>query len=68
MVAKHARHQMREDKNFKGTDPSEITAQYLYCDLDKGFRVLRNLRGSPQYFEKCKKGLFGMIRQLGTFT
>ena len=32
MAAKHARHDMREDKNFKGTDPSETTAQYLYCD------------------------------------
>ena len=31
MAAKHARHDMREDKNFKGTDPSETTAQYLYC-------------------------------------
>ena len=33
MAAKHARHDMREDKNFKGTDPSETTAQYLYCGL-----------------------------------
>ena len=33
MAAKHARHDMREDKNFKGTDPSETTAQYLYCDM-----------------------------------
>ena len=31
MAAKHARHDMREDKNFKGTDASETTAQYLYC-------------------------------------
>ena len=35
---------------------------------DEGFRVLRNLRGSPPYFEKCKKDLFAMIRQLGNFT
>ena len=34
MAAKHARHDMREDKNFKGTDPSETTAQYLYCDVN----------------------------------
>ena len=33
MAAKHARHDMREDKNFTGTDPSETTAQYLYCDI-----------------------------------
>ena len=32
MAAKHARHDMREDKNFRGTDPSQTTAQYLYCD------------------------------------
>ena len=36
--------------------------------LDEGFRVLKNLRGSPPYFEKCKKELFTMIRQLGTPT
>ena len=35
MAAKHARHDMREDKNFKGTDPSETTAQYLYCGRGK---------------------------------
>ena len=33
--------------------------------LDEGYRVLRNLRGSPPYFEKCKKHLFAMTRQLG---
>jgi hypothetical protein len=31
MAAKHARHDMRKDKNFKGSDPSELTAQSLYC-------------------------------------
>lgn len=36
--------------------------------LDEGYRVLRNLRGSPPYFEKCKKDLFAMIRQLGNPT
>ena len=36
--------------------------------LDEGFRVLRNLRGSPPYFEKCKKDLFAMIPQLGNPT
>lgn len=37
-------------------------------NLDEGFRVLKNLRGSPTYFEKCKKDLFAMIRQLGNPT
>ena len=31
---------------------------------DDGFRFLRTLRGSPPYFEKAKKDLFAMIRQL----
>ena len=47
MAAKHARHQMREDKNFKGTDPSEITAQSLYCAHSlwtRARKACRNLR------------------------
>ena len=36
--------------------------------LDEGFRVLKNLRGSPAYFRRCKKDLFAMIRQLGNPT
>ena len=27
--------------------------------------MLRNLTGSPPYFEKCKKDLFALIRHLG---
>lgn len=33
--------------------------------LNEGFQVLRNLRGSPPYWEKAKKDIFAMIRQLG---
>ena len=36
--------------------------------LDEGFRVLRNLRGAPPYFEKCRKDSFAIIRQLGNST
>ena len=32
---------------------------------DDGFRFLKTLRGSPPYFEKAKRDLFAMIRQLG---
>ena len=32
---------------------------------DQGFKFLRALRGSPPYFEKAKKDIFAMIRQLG---
>ena len=38
------------------------------CCSDDGFRFLRALRGSPPYFEKAKKDLFAMIRQLGPAT
>ncbi len=31
----------------------------------QGFKFLRALRGSPPYFEKAKKDIFAMIRQLG---
>ena len=33
--------------------------------FDEGYKFLRALRGSPPYFEKAKKDLFAMIRQLG---
>ena len=32
---------------------------------DQGLRFLRALQGSPPYFEKAKKDIFAMIRQLG---
>ena len=35
---------------------------------DEGFKFLRTLRGSPPYFEKAKRDLFEMIRQLGPAT
>ena len=33
--------------------------------FDDGYRVLKDLRGSPPYWEKAKRDLFAMIRQLG---
>ena len=35
---------------------------------DEGYKFLRALRDSPPYFEKAKKDLFAMIRQLGPAT
>lgn len=32
---------------------------------DEGYKVLRTLRGSPPYWERTKKDIFAMIRQLG---
>ena len=36
--------------------------------LDEGYKFLRALRGSPPYFERAKKYIFAMIRQLGPAT
>ena len=43
------------------------TLERLGC-LDEGYKFLRVLRGSPPYFEKAKKDIFAMIRQLGPAT
>ena len=36
--------------------------------VDEGYKFLRVLRGSPLYFEKAKKDIFALIRQLGPAT
>ena len=38
------------------------------CHANDRYRFLKALRGSPPYFEKAKKDLFAMIRQLGVAT
>ena len=61
-----------DDTNSQCSGHEDWTEDYRYLSklmhLDEGFRVLKNLRGSPPYFEKCKKDLFAMICQLGTPT
>ena len=52
-------------KRYTAGDLKTETGVNKLIHLDEGYRVLRNLRGSPPYFEKCKKDLFAMIRQLG---
>ena len=47
-----------------GSLKQQGTLERLVC-FDEGFKFLRTLRGSPPYFEKAKKNLFAMIRQLG---
>ena len=37
-------------------------------NYDEGYKFLSALRGSPSYFEKAKKDVFAMIRQLGSAT
>lgn len=36
-----------------------------YEHLDEGFKIFRQLRGSPPYWQRAQKDLFAMIRQLG---
>ena len=55
-------------KTYTAGDLKSESCVEKLINLDEGFRVLRNLRGSPPYFERCKKDLFAMIRQLGTPT
>ena len=51
----------------------DLTAAYLkssvnvekLCRLNEGFRIFKDLRGSPPYWEQAKKDLFAMIRRLG---
>lgn len=35
------------------------------CRLDEGFRIFRDVRLSPPYWEQAKKDIFALIRQLG---
>ena len=55
----------RHGKKYTAGDLKCVEAVNNLIHLDEGFRVLKNLRGSQPYFEKCKKDLFAMIRQLG---
>ena len=52
-------------KKFTAGDLKSDDSLNKLIHLDEGYRVFRNLRGSPPYFERCKKDLFAMIRQLG---
>ena len=55
-------------KPYTAGDLKSESSVNKLINLDEGFRVFRNLRGSPPYFERCKKDLFAMIRQLGNPT
>ena len=55
------------------SDGKEITASMLrdheqvkrIIQRDEGYRFLTHIRGTPAYWEKSKRDLFAMIRQLG---
>ena len=55
-------------KTYRAGDLKSENSVNKLINLDEGFRVFRNLRGSPPYFERCKKDLFAVIRQLGNPT
>ena len=55
-------------KTYRAGDLKSENSVNKLTNLDEGFRVFRNLRGSPPYFERCKKDLFAVIRQLGNPT
>ena len=60
-------------RKIKGSGNVQYTAEQLLqpgkieslVKLDEGYKVLKNIRSSPPYWEKAKKDLFAMIRQLG---
>jgi len=45
---------------LRGTDSIDKLIKF-----DDGYRVLKDVRGSPPYWEKAKRDLYAMIRQLG---
>ena len=53
------------NKSLKAGQLKQQGALERLIHHDEGFKFLRALRGSPPYFEKAKKYIFAMIRQLG---
>ncbi|XP_060571765.1 uncharacterized protein LOC132729947 [Ruditapes philippinarum] len=45
---------------------SDILKTFIAKDL--AYTILKNIRGSPAYWQKCMYDLLGMVRQLGQFT
>ena len=47
-----------EGKTYTAGDLKSENSVNKLINLDEGFRVFRNLRGSPPYFERCKKNIY----------
>ena len=56
------------DRNITAGQIKQQGALNRLIQHDEGYKFLNALRGSPPYFEKAKKDLFAMIRQLGPAT
>ena len=52
------------NKNLSAEQLKQEGALDRLIRYDEGYKFLNALRGSPPYFEKTKKYLFAMIRQL----
>ena len=63
---------LRQSRNKKD-DSSSITAADLKCPekvknvlkSDKGYKFLKQIRGTPPYWQKTQKDILAMVRQLG---
>ena len=55
----------KTSKKLKAKDLKDPGTVNSLLKLDEGYKKFRTLRGSPPYFESCKKDIFAMIRQLG---
>jgi len=53
------------DKTFTAGELRHSDAVDKLIKFDEGYRVLKEIRGSPPYWEKAQKELYAMIRQLG---
>ena len=56
------------NRNISAAQLKQEGAVDKLIKLDEGYKFLNALRGSPPYFEKAKRDLFAMIRQLGRAT
>ena len=52
-------------KNVTAENLLNKNERHTIRKLDEGYHIYRSLRNSPPYFEKFKKDVLGMVRQLG---
>ena len=52
-------------KRFTAKELKSSSALDTIIKFDDGYRVFKEIRGTPPYWEKAKRDIFAMIRQLG---
>jgi hypothetical protein len=55
----------KKDQNFTAGMLKSSENIKKIVNIDEGYRIFKDLRGSPPYWEKVKRDIFAMIRQLG---